>query len=84
MLFRSNGYHELTDAEELRQRFEQDCQLRQQRGQPAVQIDKQLLAAQAHGLPNCAGVALGVDRLLMLKLNLPSVAATMPFADDRA
>ena len=62
----ANGYFELTDAVELRSRFEGDLARRQQLGLPAVPVDEELLAALKVGLPSCAGVALGLDRLLMV------------------
>lgn len=61
----ANGYFELTDAGEQRARFEQDNRIRLQLGKPPVPVDEKLLAALDAGLPECAGVALGVDRLLM-------------------
>ena len=61
----ANGFHELTDAREQRQRFHQDLEQRAAQGQPAVPMDQNLLAAMDAGLPDCAGVALGIDRLLM-------------------
>jgi len=61
----ANGYFELTDAAEQRARFESDLVRRQQLGLPAVPVDEELLAAMEAGLPSCAGVALGLDRLLM-------------------
>ncbi len=75
----ANGYHELTDAAELRQRFERDQALRHNKGKAAMAIDEQLLAAMEAGLPNCAGVALGVDRLVMQALGATSVQAGMAF-----
>jgi lysyl-tRNA synthetase class 2 len=62
----ANGYWELLDAEEHRQRFKADSEIRQQRGLPAMAVDEAFLAALKHGLPECAGVALGFDRLVML------------------
>lgn len=62
----ANGFHELTDAVEQRRRFDADLAERRHRGLPLVPIDERLLAALAAGLPDCAGVALGVDRLVML------------------
>jgi lysyl-tRNA synthetase class 2 len=62
----ANGYHELTDAAEQRQRFERDNTRRRARGLAAVEPDRRLLAAMQYGLPDCAGVALGIDRLLMI------------------
>jgi lysyl-tRNA synthetase class 2 len=80
----ANGFHELGDAAEQRARFEADRARRQQAGREAPPYDANLIEALAAGLPECAGVALGVDRLLMLLLGLPELAATMPFAWDRA
>lgn len=62
----ANGYHELGDATEQRRRFEVDCAKRRAAGLPVLPVDERLLAALAHGLPDCCGVALGVDRLMML------------------
>ena len=62
----ANGYWELLDADEHRQRFKTDSEIRQQRGLPAMAVDEAFLAALEHGLPECAGVALGFDRLVML------------------
>ena len=64
----ANGYNELLDADELRQRFAADNQQRQQQNKPVVEIDEYLLAAMQSGLPECSGVAIGLDRLVMLAL----------------
>ncbi len=80
----ANGFHELGDALEQQQRFEQDLLIRQQRGQAQNPLDGRLLAALGHGLPDCAGVALGFDRLVMVALGLPSLAAAMSFPAERA
>lgn len=64
----ANGYDELLDADVLRQRFEQDNLQRQQIKKPVMPIDEGLLSAMESGLPACTGVALGLDRLLMLIL----------------
>ncbi|HEV2606540.1 MAG TPA: EF-P lysine aminoacylase EpmA [Xanthomonadaceae bacterium] len=80
----ANGYHELTDAAEQRARFERDHSLRVQRGDPLPPLDERLLAALGHGLPNCAGVAMGVDRLLGAMLGTDTIAATVSFPFDRA
>ncbi len=75
----ANGYCELTDATQQRQRFERDNALRRERGQPERPLDEYLLAAMAHGLPNCSGVALGVDRLLMLMTGASSIQDVLAF-----
>ncbi|MEZ7985387.1 MAG: EF-P lysine aminoacylase EpmA [Pseudomonadales bacterium] len=62
----ANGYYELTDAAEQMRRFDFDNQQRLQAGEPAREIDTGLVAALDRGLPNCSGVALGIDRLLLL------------------
>ncbi len=78
----ANGYHELTDAVEQRQRFERDAWLRDQRGLPSPPLDERLLTAMQHGIPACAGVALGVDRLLLALLGADKMddALAFPFA----
>ena len=73
----ANGFHELTDASEQRQRFEKENAKRESSGLPQLPIDENLLEALESGLPHCAGVALGIDRLLMLAAELDSIAAVM-------
>lgn len=80
----ANGFHELTDADEQRRRFEQDNQERAARGLKERPIDEYLLAALNHGLPQCAGVALGVDRLVMLALGAKSLEQVIAFPVTRA
>jgi len=80
----ANGYHELRDAAEQRARFERDRQVRAERGVHAPPIDEALLAALAHGLPECAGVALGVDRLLMAMRGTDRIADVLAFDFARA
>ena len=80
----ANGFHELGDTLEQRRRFAQDLQKRRQRGQRLAPLDERFLAALAEGLPDCAGVALGFDRLVMAALGLPSISETMAFPVDRA
>lgn len=80
----ANGYHELADPDEQGARFGRDLALRAQRGAPAPPRDEALLAGLAAGLPDCAGVALGVDRLLMAMLNVPRIADILAFDFARA
>jgi lysyl-tRNA synthetase class 2 len=75
----ANGYHELTDAEEQRRRFAGDIEQRRLAGKVEPTIDESFLAALDSGLPDCAGVALGVDRLLMLQQGASSLAEIMAF-----
>ena len=79
----ANGYHELTDAVIQRQRFEAEQAVRQQAGLPVHAIDERLLAALESGLPECAGVALGVDRLLAVLSGAGSLAEVMVSSDNR-
>jgi lysyl-tRNA synthetase class 2 len=72
-----NGFHELTDAAEQGARFEADLAARRRAGLPAVPVDEALLAALETGLPACAGVAIGLDRLLAVLADADRVAAVM-------
>ena len=78
----ANGFSELVDADEQRTRFEQDNALRRRRQLPQYELDENLLAALAAGLPECAGVALGLDRLLMVLLDLDSIEQVLTFTDQ--
>ena len=80
----ANGFHELTAAREQQQRFERDTRQRAARGLPQQPIDLNLLAALEAGLPDCSGVALGVDRVIMLALGAESLAEVLAFPVDRA
>ncbi|TKI08507.1 elongation factor P--(R)-beta-lysine ligase [Martelella alba] len=80
----ANGFRELTDATEQRQRFVQDNRKRAAKGLPQQPIDERLLEALSHGIPECAGVALGVDRLVMLALKAESLSEVLAFPVDRA
>jgi lysyl-tRNA synthetase class 2 len=80
----ANGYHELTDPGVQRHRFEADLEARRNAGLPEVPIDEHLLAALEHGLPECAGVALGLDRLVMLAAGTREIADVVAFPVDRA
>ena len=77
----ANGYYELTDADEQRRRFEAEAS-----AHPADQrpLDEHLLAALQHGMPECAGVAMGLDRLLMMVMNTGSIADVLAFDWSRA
>lgn len=79
----ANGYHELTDANEQRERFGRDLGLRQKRASMQPPVDERLLAALPK-LPGCAGVALGIDRLLMAMLGTDRIADVLAFPFDRA
>ena len=70
----ANGYWELLDVEEHRQRFKTDGEIRQQRGLPAMAVDEAFIAALQHGLPACAGVAMGFDRLVMLGIGAKALS----------
>lgn len=87
----ANGFHELADSAEQRLRFERQLHARSAQGLPAVPIDEHLLAAMrmdtqgvnAAGLPDCAGVALGLDRLVMLAAGVRSLRDVLSFPVDR-
>lgn len=70
----ANGYWELLDVEEHRQRFKTDGEIRQKRGLPAMAVDEAFIAALQHGLPACAGVAMGFDRLVMLGIGAKALS----------
>ena len=76
----ANGYFELCDPVEQRRRFNQDNVARQATGKPVWDIDTKLLDAMRSGLPSCAGVALGLDRLLMSDLEVESIDQVIPFS----
>ena len=80
----ANGYHELQDPAEQNSRFERELALRRERGDVEPEVDTHLLAALQHGLPHSAGVALGVDRLLMAMLETGRIADVLAFAFPRA
>ena len=75
----ANGYFELTEAVEQRARFERDNLQRARQGLSARPLDERLLAAMAQGLPSCSGVALGVDRLLMLRTGSADLREVVAF-----
>jgi len=79
-----NGYHELADAAEQAQRFEHDLSIRQALGLALPPQDRRLLAALEAGLPDCAGIALGLDRLLMLLAGAENIGQVLAFPLDQA
>ena len=80
----ANGYWEQIDADALSAQLQAENTRRRQRGMPERPMDERLLAAHRHGLPDCAGVALGVDRLLAVKLGAESLEETISFGWDSA
>lgn len=80
----ANGFHELTDAEEQRARFDSDLAARERVGSSAAPVDEHLLAALAAGLPDCAGVALGFDRVVMLATGASHIREVLSFAFENA
>ena len=80
----ANGFHELTDAEEQRSRFVSDLKQRHNLGLELVPIDERFLAALEVGLPSCAGVALGVDRLVAIASGAKGLDEVVAFPLDRA
>lgn len=74
-----NGFYELTDAMEQRERFENENRKRQQQGLEQIPLDEHLLAALESGLPECSGVAIGLDRLLMILLGQQNIKDVMAF-----
>ncbi|WP_372390784.1 EF-P lysine aminoacylase EpmA [Xanthomonas sp. NCPPB 3582] len=79
----ANGYHELNDAHEQRARFQRDNAVRAARGLPQLPLDEPLLAVLSQ-LPDCAGVAVGVDRLLMALRGTTQIADVLAFEFARA
>ncbi len=80
----ANGFHELADAGEQRLRFLRDLAIRRGRGQREPPIDERLLCALGAGMPDCAGVALGFDRLVAIALKATRLSETMAFTIDNA
>ncbi len=80
----ANGFRELTAAGEQRSRFERDLGARRARGLPELPIDERLLAALEAGLPDCAGVALGFDRTIMIATGARHIDEVLAFPTERA
>ena len=79
----ANGYFELSDATEQRARFEKDNAARKEKGLQAHDADEKLIAALESGLPSCSGVAVGVDRLLMLLVDTKHISEVISFDSER-
>jgi len=81
----ANGFHELTDAIEQQQRFEADNESRKQNNKKSMPIDVRFIASLQHGMPDCAGVAIGIDRLLMVLMdNIDHLQEVISFNWHRA
>lgn len=80
----ANGFHELADASEQRGRFARDLGIRRERGQAQPPVDERLLAALMAGMPDCSGVALGIDRLVAIALKATDLSQAMAFSIDNA
>lgn len=80
----ANGYHELTDAGEQARRFQQDLQQRASEGLPQRPVDQLLVDALQAGMPDCSGVAMGVDRLVMLALQTDRIDQVIALPFPRA
>lgn len=79
-----NGFFELADADEQEKRFDKEIAERQVRQFPTVEKDERLLAALKHGLPDCSGVAIGLDRLLMIISGVTTIDEVLAFPIARA
>jgi len=79
-----NGFHELTDASEQLSRFKQDNQLRIKKGLSEKPIDEYFIAALEAGIPDCSGVALGIDRLVMLACDCDHIEKVLTFSSEKA
>ena len=80
----ANGYDELTDVAEQILRFALDAQARQRLGKPEVRADEALIGALSHGMPAGSGVALGLDRLIMLAFGSTNLAEVVAFPLEHA
>ncbi|WP_286740684.1 elongation factor P--(R)-beta-lysine ligase [Pseudoalteromonas sp. UBA2102] len=80
----ANGFNELTNAKEQAKRFDEDNAYRAANGLNHVLMDTRLIAALEHGLPQCAGVAMGIDRLVMLATAKDTIKEVIAFDVDRA
>tara|TARA_B100000945_G_C20158509_1_gene491985 strand:- start:459 stop:710 length:252 start_codon:yes stop_codon:yes gene_type:complete len=78
----ANGFAELTDPIEQRRRFEQDLKNRESEGRESVPLDKKFLKSLEQGLPECSGMALGIDRLLMWLCGSDNIKDVICFTVD--
>jgi lysyl-tRNA synthetase class 2 len=79
----ANGFNELTDPKLQVTRFEDDNRVRRSLGLQAIEIDAHFISALQHGLPPCSGIALGIDRLIMLALGKKHISEVVSFSHDR-
>ncbi len=80
----ANGFYELADSAEQRQRFNAELHLREERNLPQITVDDDFLQALQEGLPDCAGVALGLDRLLMRLVGATHIDEVLAFPYARS
>lgn len=80
----ANGFYELDDCKQQLERFNADNQWRKANGLAEIAIDQRFISALESGLPECSGLALGLDRLLMIKLNTRNIEDVIAFSWDRA
>lgn len=80
----ANGFNELTDSNEQKKRFKMDNVKRKELNKPERAIDNNFIEALASGVPDCAGVALGIDRLMMLALKQDTIEHVITFSSDNA
>ena len=80
----ANGFYELTDGDEQLSRFREENQSRINAGKEIGRIDENFIAALTHGLPDCSGVAVGLDRLLMLLTGARHIEQVLSFSWDQA
>ena len=79
-----NGFYELSDSIEQNRRFNNEIQLREREDLPKVVKDKRLLAALKSGLPDCSGIAIGLDRLLMILVEAETISDVLSFDIESA
>ncbi len=79
----ANGFYELADPEEQKNRFDAEMRERKAKGSPVFPVDDHFVAALAHGLPDCSGIAVGLDRMLMLMTEADSIDQVMSFSIRR-